>query len=1462
MGMFWGLFARGKSQARAQVKDVGGGDSPFPVQQSAFFDLPRATFKAKTYNNFAAGYGENVYLYRAVDYVATACAGIKLELFTDRTKKRKLDSHPFLDLLNRPHDGASQTELIKEFVSYSILAGNAYLYAVNVQNKPRQIWSLRPDLVDITYNSYGQKTYTYNNGGTWQALDIPQILHLKMFNPTSDLYGLSPVSVAAALIEQYNSGTLWNVALMQNAGRPSGALISQATLGDASYLNLKQQIEEAYSGPAHAGRPLLLDGGLDWKQFSLSPIELDWLKSKEALAREIALAIGVPPELLGDSANKTHANYKESRASFLIETVLPLMDLIMSKFNAWLPVLYGDSSYLDYNRDDIEALQEDRGAIITQVNQQFTTGYITANEARKATGYDELAGFDFIITSDKKMIQAKDVAEYTANNAKPPAPPAPPVLPGISGPQPDVGNNQGTPAPEDTPPANENNQPKKSLSLADIKALNLSTEEKSLYWQSFETKRENWYITVEKQFQGYFQAQEKQVLAALNKAALPETIALHIENVLSKNDMELTKLFAQTYMAVGADFGDATYNAIRQRVDKKALSVHTGKPGGSQPFDVWSSIIATWLKNDAGTKITSITNTTRQNIRDRLAAGVVKGENIYQLADRIRGLYAEYYKKRSQAIARTEVISASNLGAIAGAVQTGLPLKKEWISTRDTRTREAHVQADGQIVGQHDPFTVWGEKLNYPGDIGLGASPQNTIQCRCAVGFRYDEDEDSDTSASEAASKHLPGRHDQRAHGRRYASVGGRDATSGYLDSNTGHYFYKKTVKEAVQQMRDKYPHIQFEFSDKCDVQAVNETLKEADRLLTRFPEVAQTISYVGDSRGGNSPQDYKNVLKRKGFQYCGAFAALRYDETTHKCHTAIVMNPKTMDKPPMKSTLESYNPTDTSKRYNVDYTHETIITHEFGHAIHNYLRYQANPGAYSLVNARDDGSQPSKVQKMVDRWSKAHRERGNKVSVYASTNEAENFAEGFLALAKLPPKKWPQFSWEQRKLLEAFLSENQENRLTIYPTLKSIDSLPPKKQQAMRSKLNKIYSYLGIDNVAKGASVEIAVKAADDNTELDDTDGFERFPAEGGGFILIESAPLGGPITDAWLTNPNLYKPDSSGDLTDAEVEALLTRQGDDLHELFHALSDPDGGSDDEESQNKHLPGRHDQLTHGNRRTFKPDADMSTFAQRKDVLTKQHEKWAKTLEPAENSSIRHYTGHHYQEMNDILRRNKPITAANLKYAQQNSHATAGLLKGRAPSDFVGVRMVSKNVYDTIAQHEGKYYRDKGFGSVSINHDFYWKETRIYMHIFKGAPGAYVQPFSYHPNEEEFLLPPGATYKVVKKGIDTDGKPMLVVEYRGTTLRKKKTPKKALPEYGIMNIVEYKEVNDMVTDDDREEVSQEIRLDRFTWDTLDGLEFLTDEEAAEYEKQLEEHPVSETEGPFPTLVIGDNLTDK
>lgn len=372
----------------------------------------QAVWSPRNYESFAKeAYGKNVVAYQAINRIADAIASVKIGIYRGETE---LVEHPLKTLFNRPNPLQSYGDYMRAKVSFIMIAGNGYEERFMVGKEVKELYQLRPDRMKIIPSSNGiPAAYEYTLGQNKVRWDMdPRTLacdvrHLKLFNPINDWYGMSPIEAGAYAIDQNNESMSWMQALLQNSARPSGALTVKdgGTLSDENFNRLKAQIEEQYSGSANAGRPMLLEGGLDWQQMGLSPTDMGIIESKFASSRDVALAFGVPPQLLGIPGDNTYSNYSEARLAFWEDTALPLLDMIMHDWNAWLGSLYGVEIKPDV--DSIPAIAEKRLSMWQMADQSQD---LTINERRALKGYGPIEGGDvlFVSASEIPLSMASD----------------------------------------------------------------------------------------------------------------------------------------------------------------------------------------------------------------------------------------------------------------------------------------------------------------------------------------------------------------------------------------------------------------------------------------------------------------------------------------------------------------------------------------------------------------------------------------------------------------------------------------------------------------------------------------------------------------------------------------------------------------------------------------------------------------------------------------------------------------------------------------------------------------------------------------------------------------------------------------------------------------------------------------------------------------------------------------------
>lgn len=343
------------------------------------------------------GFTRNVIAFRSVRMVAEAVSSVPWIIGEG---DERLDTHPVLEVLNNPNERQSGGELLEALVCNLLISGNAYLEGVRLGDDLRELYALRPDRMKIVAGEDGwPQAYDYSVAGRSIRFDQTQegmspILHLSLYHPLDDHYGFAPMEAAQMSLDVHNVSSAWNKALLDNAARPSGALVYQGgegNLTEEQFDRLKGELEESFQGARNAGRPLLLEGGLDWKAMSMSPRDMDFFEARNQAAREIALAFGVPPQLLGIPGDNTYSNYQEANRAFWRQTVLPILCRSAQSVQSWVQQIYGSDLKVSFDETKITALSAERDQ---RLQRLLDADFLTLNEKRRELGFEPIEGGD------------------------------------------------------------------------------------------------------------------------------------------------------------------------------------------------------------------------------------------------------------------------------------------------------------------------------------------------------------------------------------------------------------------------------------------------------------------------------------------------------------------------------------------------------------------------------------------------------------------------------------------------------------------------------------------------------------------------------------------------------------------------------------------------------------------------------------------------------------------------------------------------------------------------------------------------------------------------------------------------------------------------------------------------------------------------------------------------------------
>lgn len=356
------------------------------------------------------GYKTNPTVFACINEIAVAVAGVKWYVATvdKKGKETRIEGeHPLKKLVNDPNPEQSWGDLQSWNISDYLLSGNSLELIIGPRGPfedlaqpltgiPIALWQIQPGSLEAVPTTTGQLGYWRLRqagmlGTLWgKQTDIhpSRIIHRKSYNPLDRFFGLSPLEAAARDVDTLNVGMTFNYNLLANAGRPEGLLLVKNSMDPVKKKEAQAQVDTSFNDPAQNGRVKLVDGaeGIEYKSIATTPRDMEFKEQRLMSAVSICNVFNVPPELVGVQGQKTYSNYKEARMAFYLECILPHLDRIQEHYQKRLVKSFGPNIVLRYDKDDIEAIQEDRDAKASRARADYQAGLLTANEARHATG--------------------------------------------------------------------------------------------------------------------------------------------------------------------------------------------------------------------------------------------------------------------------------------------------------------------------------------------------------------------------------------------------------------------------------------------------------------------------------------------------------------------------------------------------------------------------------------------------------------------------------------------------------------------------------------------------------------------------------------------------------------------------------------------------------------------------------------------------------------------------------------------------------------------------------------------------------------------------------------------------------------------------------------------------------------------------------------------------------------------
>ncbi len=641
-------------------------------------------------------FADHTWIYACIRLIQTKGAGVPLKVYSEKSGKREeLPNHKLQRLLDSVNPMMNGYDLREATHGYIELTGKSYWLPDNmVGGLPTAIFTLIPSFITPRWGENGLIDYEYRiNGKLIRTFKPDELIVFKTWNPVNPFDGLAPGVPARDVAEMVLNADRYNSAFIKNGATAGGFLTSEKPIMDTTKKMILAAWNKLHSGLKNVNKVGILDGGLKWEGTSTTHSDMQFVDLQKMSIRSLLAAYGIQPVMLGIHEDSNYSNATEQRRAFWIDCMIPRLRKIESVLNERLAPLYGPDIYVAYDLNGVEEMKEDQKAKAERDQIHVGAGIKTINEVRAEMDLSPVPWGD----TWNAPFGLMPIESHTA-----------PIAP--------AGEEIDEEEEIDEKPEVE--EPKKAAHVDKGYVRRTGT------WVKFKAHTEaierRWFPPIRR----LFSDQEREVIANLRQHW--EVKARHIR-------LNKVKDMRQDLSVILFERGEA--RKLFQKTGRKLLELALNASAEKEikdhdleiQFSVQNPKVSTWLSNKAFKFANAVNLTTEEALRVELVEAVNLGESIAEVEKRIEEVFDIARGPRTQMIARTEVISASNEGAQAAYEQSGIVKGTEWVSSRDAKVRESH-QIDGETINMGFTFS---NGLKYPGDPSGEA--EDVINCRCTI---------------------------------------------------------------------------------------------------------------------------------------------------------------------------------------------------------------------------------------------------------------------------------------------------------------------------------------------------------------------------------------------------------------------------------------------------------------------------------------------------------------------------------------------------------------------------------------------------------------------------------------------------------------------------------------------------------------------------------------------------------
>lgn len=694
------------------------------------------------------------WVFACVRVIAEEVADIKLKLMRriDQTEFESVDQHPVLDLLYKVNPIYTSYLLWEATAAHIELTGNAYWMLLGPTNAPKEIWILRPDWMTIKDSKkYLIDGFLYGPPGD-NRLFIPfeNVVHFKDFNPKTIYRGMGTVKASAKDIDEDNFQKDYSRNFFFNSALPAGGLKTENNLTDEQYERIREDWYKVHKGVRKAWQVAILEAGLEWQDIGMTRKDMDFVEGRKLTRDDIMGMFRVPKPLLTfDDVNRAAA--KEARSILLENVIDHKMKRLVTFLNEFLLPRYGDDSlFFDY----VSPVPNDE----TADREYYKTAgggvaWMTPNEIREEEGREPIDGGDQLFipfalsplgaqTPEQKALQRINRArnkQFGHFNVRIPTYPFVKFQMDVMRKTFEQKVAKLLTAIVDSRRAREIPTLKElSTGIVEKSDDEIAADPREIRWRSMLKRTDDREARYRHLLNEVLTDQQRRVNQQLDQGLE--------KSIKDKSDLHTHIKSRIGDIADAVDDDDVAFspimNFIASVIETEGI-IQIQNLVSNGIFFMQSDEVKKYLLKDGLKFLSAVNDTTADQIREALAEGVGLGESIPELKARIDSIYEDARGYRSERIARSEVLRATNFATDEAYKQSGVVEAKEWLTAHDERTCPWCQPFDGKTIGLDEAYAKKGDTLTATSESGtkikldIGVSnveyPPLHPNCRCTL---------------------------------------------------------------------------------------------------------------------------------------------------------------------------------------------------------------------------------------------------------------------------------------------------------------------------------------------------------------------------------------------------------------------------------------------------------------------------------------------------------------------------------------------------------------------------------------------------------------------------------------------------------------------------------------------------------------------------------------------------------